>query len=108
MLVDVPRGIWILALIEAKPSQLSRCSKTLWSLLFGLMQPGELPKGWPDDAHIRDFRPPAVSIHAPVKGATRRSAHCPEGWSVSIHGVVCGRGRNPTPGVFAICIHRSG
>ena len=57
MLSDVPRAIWHLALTEAEPGDLSRGSKTLWSVWFGLMQPGEQPEGWPDDAHIRDFRP---------------------------------------------------
>ena len=57
MLADVHRGIWHLALIEAEPGDISRGSKVLWSVWFGLMQPGEQPEGWPDDAHIRDFRP---------------------------------------------------
>ena len=57
MLLDVPRDIWHLALTEARPGLLSRGSKILWSTRFGLQKPGELPDGWPDDAHIKDVRP---------------------------------------------------
>lgn len=57
MLSDVPRDIWHLALTDARPGLLSRGSKALWSTRFGLQKPGELPEGWPDDAHIKDIRP---------------------------------------------------
>ena len=67
MLDDVPREIWRLALTEARPGQLSRGSKTLWLLWFGLMQPGDLLEGWPDDAHIKDVRP--------LSGATREQLY---------------------------------
>ena len=73
MQADVPHRIWRLALTEARPGDLSRGAKTLWSLLFGLMQPGELPGGWLDDAHIRDFRPLAGRTGEHLR---RRLARC--------------------------------
>ena len=79
MLVDVPCRIWKLALTEAHPGQLSRGSKVLWSTRFGLLKPGELPEGWPDDAHIKDIRPLAGHTREQLfeRHARRRSQGVP-------------------------------
>ena len=77
MLVDVPRRIWKMALTEAHPGQLSRGSKVLWSTRFGLLKPGELPKGWPDDAHVKDVRP--LAGHTRKQLLERHARRCSPG-----------------------------
>ena len=52
---DVPASSWIRALQQARPGQLSKGSYVLWSLVFGLMQPG-VRCDWPDTAHALDYR----------------------------------------------------
>ena len=56
MMADVPPEVWLRALEDARPGQLSKGAYCLFSRLLDRMGPAEICD-WPDDAHLRDIRP---------------------------------------------------
>ena len=56
-LKDVPRRLWLAALDDARPGQLSKGSYELWSLVLGRVKCEDPPCDWPDNAHRLDVRP---------------------------------------------------
>lgn len=56
-LKDVPRRLWLAALADARPGQLSKGSYELWSLVLGRVKCEDPPCDWPDNAHRLDIRP---------------------------------------------------
>ena len=75
MLREVPEERWRRALAEATPGRLSKGSYVYWSLAFDCMDL-DAPCDWPDDAHVRDYRPLANESRARLyaRHATRRGS----------------------------------
>ena len=53
---DIERPVWVSALSDALPGEISRRARILWSVKLGLM-PADADCDWPTNAHIRDVRP---------------------------------------------------
>ena len=77
MLRDIPAELWVKALEDARPGQMSKGAYCLFSRMFGRMGLAEICD-WPDDAHLRDVRPLAGESRECVLARELRSRKPPE------------------------------